>query len=281
MPSEYIALPSLILTTALCSGWYLLLFPDPNASKGSRDGLSYADLRFRGLGIRLTEAGYRRILFILCTALVFFSLMKTLREREAAFALAGALAAFYIHRLLLPREHVFGSVRSIFAMALDMLAASRRKKFDRGLYTCCVVLRNLAIVQKSAPLSADQILERIARCASKELQPLFWSMLSMYRTGKADQAFRTFAASVGTPAGRASAGIFAKLDSINPAELLEQTTALIDAMREARVTAGHIRAQRSGVITMALATATIMTAMLDFLVVVVYMDLMQMLVTTW
>ena len=57
MPSEYNALPSLILTTALCSGWYLLLFPAPNAGKGSGDGLSYADLRFRGLGIRLTEAG--------------------------------------------------------------------------------------------------------------------------------------------------------------------------------------------------------------------------------
>ncbi len=281
MPAERIASVSLILTTLLCCG-IALLFQcfEPRKSAGE-DGLSYADLRLRGLGSRRGEAFYLRALRLFCGALFAFALFKTLKSGDVSFALIGALASFYVYWLLQPREYIFGSVRSLFSLAADLLGTFRRKRLDRDLYTCCVVLKNLAIVQKSSPLSADVMLEKLAKCASRELKPIFWSMLSMYRTGKGEQAFRYFAAAVGTPAGRTAAGIFSKLDRINPAELLEQTEALIDAMKERRVTQGHIQAQRNGVITMALATATIMIAMLDFLVVVVYMDLMLMLSQAW
>ena len=57
MPSEYIALPSLILTTALCSGWYLLLFPDPNATKASGDGLLLRRPQVQGPGHKAHRSG--------------------------------------------------------------------------------------------------------------------------------------------------------------------------------------------------------------------------------
>ncbi|MBR0140373.1 MAG: hypothetical protein IJM17_08835 [Firmicutes bacterium] len=280
MTSELAVLPTLIFATLLPAGIFLLFFKEGEGS-GKGEGPSYADLRLRGLGVKLTGRGYMRLLYLFCALLLIISLRKTLIARDPSFTLLGLLASFYLYWMLRPAEYVFGSVRSVFSLSMDLLSGARRRRLDRDLYSCLVVLKNLSIVQRRAPLSADVMLEKLAKCASRRLQPLFWSMLSMYRTGKAATAFSSFAASVGTPAGRAAAAIFSKLDSINPAELTEQTEALIDAMRERRVTAGHIQAQRSGVVTMTLATVTIMIAMLDFLVVVVYMDLMEMLVSAW
>ncbi|MCF0150380.1 MAG: hypothetical protein HUJ80_03110 [Firmicutes bacterium] len=283
MSDRYLPLVPLLLGTLLCTGISLLFLQDPRKlplKEVLRTG-SDADILLRQSGLGISAGTYYAVLLLLCAGLSAWGFLKTLLCQSPGSLLLGLLAAFYLWFLLRPSLFLYGKVRSPFAFLLQHLAAARRKRMDRGLYSSCVVLKNLAIVGRSAPLSADRILEKLAGCAHAELKPVYHTLLALVRTGNADEGFHYFAEAIGTPTARVFAGLLSKLDQINPAELQEQVQALIDAISEKRVTEGYLQAQRNGAVTMTLATVSVTLAMLDFLVVVVYMDLIEMLTTLW
>lgn len=283
MSSEYMMLPGLLLCTLLCIGlWLVFIKERPEDSlQASLAADSQVDALLRDSGFGISAAAYYRGLLSVCGLICFYALLKAVLSLNLGIFLLGMAASLYLYFIFRPVLFLFGNVKSLFSILLGFLAASKRKRMDRGLYSSCVVLKNLAIVWQSAPLSGDKMLEKLAGCAVPVLRPVYHTMLSMYRTGKSKEAFTYFGNAIGTPTGRVFAGLLSKLDQINPAELREQADALIDAISEKRVTEGFVQAQTNGAITMTLATITITIAMLDFLVVVVYMDLIQMLSTLW
>ena len=92
---------------------------------------------------------------------------------------------------------------------------------ESELYDSCILLKNLALVYRQMPLSADMILELLMENSWK-LKPVYREVLNLYRNGKRQEAFSFFAGAIGTKSGRSFSVILAKLDQINPAELLEQ-----------------------------------------------------------
>lgn len=284
MSSDYMLLPGLIFCSLFCVGVFMICFAQGSRDEGIGAALaenSKAELLLMESGLGITAKSYFRGLTGLCLFTALYSLIKAVIAGNAGIFLLGLLGSAYLFFIFKPGLYIFGNVKSLFSILLELLASANRRKMDRGLYSSCVVLKNLAIVWERAPLSADKMLEKLAECAVPALKPVYHTLLAMYRTGKQQEAFSVFAQTIGTPTGRVFAGLLSKLDKINPAELREQAQALIDAISEKRITEGYIQAQNSGAVTMTLAAVSITIAMLDFLVVVVYMDLIAMLTTLW
>ena len=284
--SDYMRLPSYIFTFVLCFGIYLVFIKEDAGSllerlKKMADQDSQAALLLRRAGINMNARTYYLAVIVFPVLIFLFGAVKSLMTQDLGLFLLGALGGSYIYWMLRPVETVFKDVKSPFARFADILAKDRKRRIDRGIYEVSINLKNLAIVQESSPLSADMMLEKLAVNAPKDLQPIFMTTLQEYRTGKSSDAFSYFARATGTPTGRSMASILSKLDRINPKELKEQIIALIDMLSDQRVTEGYKLAQRSGVITMLLATMTVMIGMMDFLVIVVFLDMLKMLASVF
>lgn len=147
---------------------------------------------------------------------------------------------------------------------------------DSELYGSAITLKNLALVQKERPLSADYIFEALMENSSV-LKPAYEELISLYRSGRDEEAFRAFAGSTGSRAGKNFAAVLAKLDRINPAELVKQMEVFQNIMAEERMTAAIRTAQRKSVLVTAWASASIFALLINFAVVVVFMDTLGML----
>ena len=151
-----------------------------------------------------------------------------------------------------------------------------RARIDREIYGSAVTLKNLALVQKEKPLSADFIFESLME-NSAALRPAYEKLIALYRSGRDEEAFKAFAAETESRAGKNFASILSKLDKINPAETVKQMEVFQSMMAEERTTAAIKTAQRNSVIITALASASIFALLINFAVVVVFMDTLGML----
>ena len=139
------------------------------------------------------------------------------------------------------------------------------------LYDSCIILKNLAIVKQQKSLSADAIYEMLLRHAVR-LRPAYAGMLSLYRGGQDQEAFEFFAEAVGTKAGKTFASILSKLDEINPAELTTQMRVFQNMMIEKRV-------QRNSLLITLWSSAAIFAMLINFTVVVVFLQTLDTLQT--
>ena len=238
---------------------------------GSTD--DHADKFFRNAGLNLTTGQYnigRRIALILIIAWAVF---KGINPINIMHIVLGILVAVLLFALSAPIEK-FGEYKSPFAMVLEKIYIAKGKELDDELYDSCITLKNLAIVQKEQPLSGDFILEQLLD-NSKKLKPIYSEMLSLYRSGKDDEAFSLFNRRIGTKTAKNFAMILSKLDKINPNELIEQVVVFQEIVSEQRLTKGVKKADQDSIITTVFATATIFAILLNFAVVVVFMDTMS------
>lgn len=142
---------------------------------------------------------------------------------------------------------------------------------DRELFSSNVILKNLSLVRHQTPLSADYIYENLMN-NSMLLKPFYGEMLTLYRSGKDEEAFRVFTVEIGTKAARNFAMILSKVDKVNPSELVEQMEIFQQMMMESNTTAAMKRAQRNSLIITAVAACTVLVLLINFAVVVVFMD---------
>lgn len=147
---------------------------------------------------------------------------------------------------------------------------------DGELYGSVITLKNLALVQKEKPLSADFIFEALME-NSAALRPAYEELITLYRNGRDEEAFRAFSKRVGSRAGRNFASVLSKLDRINPSETVKQMEVFQNMMAEERMTAAVRKAQRNSVLVTAWASASIFALLINFAVVVVFTDTLGML----
>lgn len=155
---------------------------------------------------------------------------------------------------------------------------SLRKKaaIDSELYGSAITLKNLALVQKEKPLSADYIFEALMD-NSTVLKPAYEELITLYRNGRDEEAFKYFGDRIGSRYGRNFASILSKIDKINPAEMVQQMEVFQNIMAEERMTEAVKTAQRNSVLITAWASASVFALLINFAVVVVFMDTLGML----
>ncbi len=151
-----------------------------------------------------------------------------------------------------------------------------KQALEEELFDSLIILKNLSIVQQESPLSADFIFEKLL-VNSKKLKPYFAEMILLYRQGDEKAGFNVFITKIGTRHARTFGSILAKLDKINPAEIVMQVMALQEVLEDERITRETKKADRNGVIATLCAAVTIFVMLLNFTVVVVFMDTMKIL----
>lgn len=112
---------------------------------------------------------------------------------------------------------------------------------------------------------------------SSALRPAYEEMIALYRNGRDEEAFRRFAERTGNRAGRNFASVLSKLDRINPSEIIKQMEVLQNMMAEERMTAAVRAAQRNSILVTAWASASVFALLVNFAVVVVFLDTLGML----
>lgn len=147
---------------------------------------------------------------------------------------------------------------------------------EKELYGSIITLKNLAIVYRDRPVSADVIFEALMENTTV-LKPLYEEMLSLHRSGNYEDAYSYFAEKTGSRAGRNFAIILSKMDKLNPAETIRQIEVFQNMMMEQRMTAAIKAAQRSSVIVTVWAAAGMFALLVNFAAVVVFMDALAML----
>jgi len=150
------------------------------------------------------------------------------------------------------------------------------ERMEREIFNSCIVLKNLAIVHRDMPMSADFILEQLMEC-SKALKNVYADILSAYRLGQGEEAFLLLAERVPLKTASNFAAVLSRIDKINPAELILHMTAFEETLMGERMTKGMSRAEKKSLITTVAATATIFAILLNFTIVVVFMNTLQML----
>ncbi len=147
---------------------------------------------------------------------------------------------------------------------------------DRELFRSSIILKNLSLVRRESPFSADYIYEKLME-NSGYLRPMYAEMLSLYRSGRDDEASRVPVVFVGTKAAKNFALILSKLDKLNPDELVQQMSIFQDSMIEKQVTYAVKRVQRNSIIISALSATSVFALLINFVVVVVFMDSLSMI----
>ncbi len=177
---------------------------------------------------------------------------------------------------VLPFE-VLKNKRKQVAEGIMMMRAKRKNiSLERELFSSSVTLKNLSIVKRDAPISADYIYERLVE-NSGYLKPVYSRMLTLYRMGNDTEAFEIVAKTVGTKSGKNFANILSKLDKLNPAQLVEQMEMFQESLTESAMTAAMKRAQRNSLIITSCAAASVFALLVNFTVVVVFMKTVNIL----
>ena len=159
---------------------------------------------------------------------------------------------------------------------ISLWKIKQAQPLESELLDSVIILKNLSLVERVKPLSADYIFQTLME-NSFHLKPVYGQMLNMYRSGRDKEAFEFFAEMVGTKEGKNFSAVLYKVDKINPAELWRQLEVLKNILSEKRLTDGMRRVQRSSIFLSIWATATVFALLINFSVVVVFLDTIQML----
>lgn len=152
----------------------------------------------------------------------------------------------------------------------------RKDHIERELLWSAMLLKNLALVHESRPLSADYLLEELMK-ATKVLKPLYGDMLTAYRAGKETETFAGLADRTGVQSVSRFALILAKLDSLPPVELTDYLTTFEGSLSEDRMTNHLRRVDRNSFLVTMVATVSVFAVLMNFTVVVVFLRAMAML----
>lgn len=145
------------------------------------------------------------------------------------------------------------------------------KVYEREIYNSCILLKNLAIVNENMPLSCDFILEILLE-NSKSLKKVYGEMLITYRNHKSREFYSILYNKIPINSAKSFGAIISKIDSINPAELVSQMTALEETLVNQKITGAMKKTEKISAIIMASATASVFAILLNFVVVIVFMD---------
>ena len=152
----------------------------------------------------------------------------------------------------------------------------KRDQMERELFHSCVLLKNLAIVHQELPMSTDFFLEQLME-AGKALRNIYADVLALYRKGEQEEAFQIIHQRIPTPAALDFSRILSKLDYIRPSELVLQMDSFEETFSAERKTKAMAKAERKSLITTLTSTITVFVVLLNFTVVVIFLDTLRIL----
>jgi hypothetical protein len=165
-----------------------------------------------------------------------------------------------------PRSKM-GRIKLPFLYVSDFFKKRAIEASNREIYRTISELINLFTIKGEVVLGSNYILEEVVKNA-KVTKPVYLKMLSLWNMNRREEAANYFSTAIGTKEARDLAGVFLKLDYLNPAELKGQLLNYYNNIKAERITARERVNERNGNLIYILAIVSAVVVLLNFLVVV-------------
>ena len=156
------------------------------------------------------------------------------------------------------------------------IVKNNKNRIDKELFNSSIILKNLSLITQQSPFSADYMYEKLME-NSTFLKPVYRQMLTVYRSRESQNAFKVLPLTLNTKTSKNFAIILSKLERMSPVELTKQMDVFQKNMMDQRMTYAIKRVQKSSMVLTVLSTITVFAILLNFVVVVVFLDTIQAL----
>lgn len=218
-----------------------------------------------GLSINIYQ--YQLIRYAILVIWVLNQLLETSLMENILFKVFFTASLFV---LTAPRLYIF-RWQTPFARALFLLNRYHQKKKDEEIYKAVSQLKNLVVVQRDNPMSADFLIEQLAKF-TKITKLTFSRTLAMMQEGRMNDAADYFKSETGSKLGAEFANILLKLDQLNPYELEEQLTIIQGSVLDERVTEQMKQQELISNLLFIPIVATAIVILLNFVIITVWLD---------
>ncbi|WP_430882710.1 hypothetical protein [Fusibacter sp. JL216-2] len=163
-----------------------------------------------------------------------------------------------------------------FGFFMEVFKKGQEDQIDKEVFEAMTQLKNLCIAQADFPLSGDYMIEQVMKF-SQITKHAYSKMLVLWRLGDSESACEVFAVTLNTKMSRELSSIFLKLESMAPVEMAEHLNLYQSHIREERMTK-HLRKQEMmSYVLYAPVIASAFAIMLNFMVVVIWLDTMELM----
>lgn len=216
---------------------------------------------------KIKKANFYRVVLLIFLMAVCLLKFKTGKMTLLIVVLTGILTS--------PRRTLLG-IDSPAKRFIDYLHMKRALDFDKEIYSSAGTIKTLALLNGNGTFSADYIYEKLFE-HSEKLKDIYSEFLVMYRGGNRQEAFEYFRKAINTNSGKQFATILEKLEFLNPKEMVQQIEGFQESMSQEQMTRATNEIDRNSVLTTLASTATIFAIILNFAVVGIFMDSLNML----
>lgn len=269
----------ILILLAFIAGIYFLIVYDPSEQKMKMTLLQRIKIASeREIDISQMQQGretinrIKTINFIRWILIIIVAFFLILDIKNNLLSLA-MLAIFAL--LTSPKESIVG-FKSPVKRILDERNLRRIQGFDDEIFSSAGIIKTLALLNSQGTFSADFIYEKIFEHSNK-MKPVYSNFLVLYRGGRREEAFASIRKTVNSNTGKQFTSILEKLEYLSPKEMVSQIQGFQEGIVEERMTRATNEVDRNSVITTLASTATIFAIILNFAVVGILMDSLEMI----
>ncbi|MCP1312082.1 hypothetical protein [Paenibacillus tyrfis] len=226
---------------------------------------------FEESGIRVNAVQYQIGRYVVFVVWMFFLLILQMKDGTAIQN--QLLYVIILFLISAPKTHIFNR-KTPFKMAIDFLTENHRYKKNLEIYRAISQLKNLAVIKQNKPPGSGFILDQL-RKFTKIMRPIFNRMIAMWSMGMREEACEYFKKAVGTKEGEELANILYKLEVLNPIELKGQMILFQEIVKRERETQKMRRNQAKAYLIYAVVSIASFAALLNFLTVAFFIDMLE------
>lgn len=152
----------------------------------------------------------------------------------------------------------------------------KSEEYDKYMIADLVILKSAILCNFEKPLATEEIIEILAENSPK-FSKIYYKLISNYIKNGDKEIFKSLPGSNKNMYWKAYGRILFYLEDFNPSELIDQITTLQDAVLQNNVSRGIVLVERKANLLMVISTISVFAVLINFSVVVVFMDALEIM----
>lgn len=174
-----------------------------------------------------------------------------------------------------PKTYFLGK-KTPFKYVLDVFITNHKYKKNIEIYRAISQLKNIALARKDTPPSSDFVLEQLNKFTNI-IRPVFNKTIALWSMGEKEEACNYLEQAIDTKEATELANILRKLDDLEPFELKNQLSLLQESIKKERETRKIKNNENISNFVYLLVITTCIIIMVNFVVVVYYIETINQL----
>lgn len=174
-----------------------------------------------------------------------------------------------------PKTYFLGK-KTPFKYVLDVFITNHKHKKNIEIYRAISQLKNIALARKDTPPSSDFVLEQLNKFTNI-IRPVFNKTIALWSMGEKEEACNYLEQAIDTKEATELANILRKLDDLEPFELKNQLSLLQESIKKERETRKIKNNENISNFVYLLVITTCIIIMVNFVVVVYYIETINQL----